>query len=40
LGYRLEHVQVTSFTVSPATTGSAAPVEKISLNYEEITVTY
>jgi len=40
LQWELTNARVTSYSVSGATDGSVVPTEQISLNYEEIKVTY
>ena len=38
--YELKNVQVTSYSISGATQGETRPTEQLSLNFEEIKVTY
>jgi len=40
LQWELKQARVTSYSVSGATDGSTPPIEQISLNFEEIKVTY
>ncbi len=40
LQFELTNVRITSYSISGSTEGEQVPIEEVSLNFEEITVTY